>query len=137
MPLERIHTVGIVVNPENHRVFLAGDNDFGEHLLVVLPTPVCSSNVTTIGDLRKEVTSLTTSTGTINVLSSTLDNVQQALDNGNNTTARSRLSNFVDRVVNRSNYASTNPDRILLPEANHLLCGAANVLIGVPLQQAN
>lgn len=134
VPLEGIDTVGTVANPENHRIFHAGNNNFGERVLTVLQTPVCSSNVTTIGDLRKEVASLTTSTGTVDVLSSTLDNVQQALDNGNNTTARSRLSNFVDRLVNRSNYASTNPDRILLPEANQLLCGVANVLIGVPLQ---
>lgn len=133
VPLERIDTVGAVVDPENHRVFHAGNNDFGERVLTVLQTPVCSSDATTIGTLRNEVTSLTTSNDTIQVLLSTLDNVQQALNNGNNATARSRLSTFVDRLVNRSNYSSTNPDRILLTEANQLLCGAANVLIGVPL----
>lgn len=77
---------------------------------------------------------LNTSSATINALNSNLDNVQTALDNGNNKTARTRLANFIDRLVNRSNFASTNPDRILLADANSLVCGAANVVTTIALE---
>lgn len=97
-------------------------------------SPSCSSTVLTLADLRAEVEALNTSPATINVLTSNLDNVQTALDNGNNKAARTRLSNFIDRLVNRSNFASTNPDRLLLAEANSLICGAANVLTSIPLE---
>jgi Concanavalin A-like lectin/glucanases superfamily len=94
----------------------------------------CSSTVLTIAGLEAEVTALNTSSASIGVLLNTLSNVQMALDNGNNETARTRLANFTDRVVNRSNFVSTNPDRLLLVEANSLVCGAANVLKSIRLE---
>lgn len=104
-----------------------------EMLLTVSPLPVCSSTVVTISDLKIEVENLETSSMTIKVLSRNLDNAQQALDKGNNKTARSRMGNFISKVVNRSNFEEGDPNRIALDEANSLLCGAANVLIGIEL----
>jgi hypothetical protein len=104
-----------------------------EMLLTVSPLPVCSSTVVTISDLKIEVENLETSSMTIKVLSRNLDNAQKALDKGNNKTARSRMGNFISKVVNRSNFKEGNPNRIALDEANSLLCGAANVLIGIEL----
>ncbi|MCD6250197.1 MAG: DUF1566 domain-containing protein [candidate division Zixibacteria bacterium] len=104
-----------------------------EMLLTVSPLPVCSSTVVTISDLKIEVENLETSSMTIKVLSRNLDNVQQALDKGNNKTARSQMGDFISKVVNRSNFKEGNPNRIALDEANSLLCGAANVLIGIEL----
>lgn len=115
------------------RIYILGTNAQGIAQILVLKPTGCSSEIATVEALVPLVQSLATSPDTINVLLSNLDNVQQALDNANNGIARSRLSNFVDRIVNRSNYSATNPDRILLPQANHLLCGASNVLIGIPL----
>lgn len=107
--------------------------EFVRHNASAVTCP-CSSTVVTIAGLRAEVETLNTSPATIAVLQSTLNNVQTALDNGNNETARTRLANFVDRLVNRSNFASTNPNHILLAEANSLVCGTANVLKSIPLE---
>jgi len=104
-----------------------------EMLLTVSPLPVCSSTVMTISDLKIEVENLETSSKTIKVLSRNLDNAQQALDKGNNKTARSWMGNFISKVVKRSNFKEGNLNRIALDEANSLLCGAANVLISIEL----
>lgn len=131
-------------NISNLRVQINGagnDVDFGSTFsfnviynleLTELP-PVCSSTVVTISDLKIEVENLETSSMTIKVLSRNLDNAQQALDKGNNKTARSQMGNFISKVVNRSNFEEGDPNRIALDEANSLLCGAANVLIGIEL----
>jgi len=99
----------------------------------VSEAPVCSSTVTTIPDLMTEVETLETSSQTISVLNNTLDNVQEALGKGKNRTARNRMKNFIDKVVNRSNLKESNHHGIGLDQANSLLCGAANVLIGIEL----
>ena len=100
---------------------------------VALHIPQCSSTVTMIEGLREEVNTLNTSTTTINSLQSSLDSVQTSLDFGNRTSARTRMKNFIGTVVYRSNLSETFSTRIILGEANHLICSAANVIIGIPL----
>ena len=117
-------------------VFVAagsGGLSFPNKLLFSVP-PLCSSEVTTIAGLMAEVDALTTSVQTVNTLNNTLSNAETALGNENNTTARGRMENFISKVVNRSNYKESNKNRILLDEANSLICGGSNVLIGIPLE---
>jgi len=95
--------------------------------------PICSSTIGTIDGLRAEVDALNTSVRTINALNKQLDKAQAALDDGNNKTARSDLDNFIGQVVRRSNSKETDSNRVLLDEANNLICAAANVLLGIPI----
>ena len=95
--------------------------------------PVCSSTITTIDGLKAEVDALSTSISTKATLTSLLKNAQSALDSGTNEKARSRMRSFIQKVVRHSNIEATNPGSIPLDEANDLICGAANVLIGIPL----
>ena len=94
---------------------------------------ICNSPVKSIVELRAEVELLTTSEWTKNVLKWNLSWVETALSNGNNKIARNRMENFISTVVNRSNFREINPHRILLDESNSLICGAANLLIGIEL----
>ena len=94
----------------------------------------CSSAATTISALRAEVNALTTSVETVNRLNNNLTNVETSLGNENFKAARTRMKNFIEKVVNRSNYRDSNPDRILLDEAKSLLWGGANVLNSIPLE---
>ncbi len=102
-------------------------------ITVSLTTAGCDSTVATIDGLKVVVDLLTTSHQTKNVLTSNLINVESALSNGNNKIARSRMTNFISRVVNRSNFKEINRHRILLNEASSLICGGANVLISIEL----
>ena len=101
-------------------VLLTGSGFRGIALLLA---PTCSSSVTTIPGLMAEVDGLTTSVKTVNTLNNTLGNVETALSNENFTTARGRMENFISKAVNRSNFKESNSDRILLDEANSLICG--------------
>jgi hypothetical protein len=114
------------------RVVFGGTEQFDNLAFNLLAT--CSSTVLTIAGLHAEVEILSTSPATREVLHTNLNNVQAALDKGNNKTARTRLTTFIQKLVNRSNFASSSPDRLALEEANSLVCGTANVLGGIPLQ---
>jgi YVTN family beta-propeller protein len=108
-----------------------GDAPIGFGQFILTSAPRCSSNVTTIAQLQTEIDALNTSKSTKKALTSTLDNVLRALDHGQHETARSRLENLLGTVVNRSNLKVGNPNRIALNEANSVICGASNVLIGI------
>ena len=105
-----------------------------DYIRVVPEAPVCSSTVTTIPDLNTEVEALDTSPQTINALSKILDNAQKALDKDKNKKARNQMKNFIGKVVSKSNLKETSSHKIGAEEANNLICAAANVLIGIPLE---
>jgi len=98
------------------------------------PAPKCASGVTTLDELRTGVAGLTTSGTTKLALVASLRVARLALNAGNYEEARLGLRAFVDLLVGRSNLDPRNPDSIPLAQANTLVCGGANVLIGVPLQ---
>ena len=98
------------------------------------PSTTCASEVTTIPGLMAEVDALTTSVETVDALNHTLTHVETFVDKEKFTTARKRVENFIGQVVTRSNYDESNVNRILLDEANSLICSGANVLIGLPLE---
>ena len=97
------------------------------------PGAGCDSFVTTIADLQAEVNALSTSTTTIDGLSRTLSKAQSALDDGENKTARHKLAGFIRTVIQKSHLKSTSSNLILLDEADSLVCGAANLLLGINL----
>ena len=39
---------------------------------------------------------------------------------------------FIMKVAYRTNYTESNKHKILLNEANNVICGASNLLIGTP-----
>ena len=82
---------------------------------------------------KTEVENLETSARTIKVLINRLDKAQRALERGKNKTARNKMENFIGKVVSKSNLKETKADKIGAYEANSLICGAANVLIGIPI----
>jgi hypothetical protein len=88
--------------------------------------------VTSLGELRVEVEFLVTSQTTKNVLDSNLSKVEKALSKDDNNIAREQMMNFIMKVVHRANYTESNKHKILLNEANNVICGASNVLIGIP-----
>jgi hypothetical protein len=98
----------------------------------VTPAPPASS-VTTISELQQEIAALQTSSGSKNYLNQLAANAGLYLNQGNNTTARSRLASFIAEVVNFSNRAPADANRILLDEGNELIQGAINALAGVAL----
>lgn len=96
--------------------------------------PVCSSSVNSISELKMEVENLDTSPQTITALSKILDNAQKELDKDKNKKARNQMKNFIGKVVSKSNLKETSSHKIGAEEANNLICAAANVLIGIPLE---
>jgi hypothetical protein len=98
---------------------------------VVQTTSACDSEAASVDQLQAQVDVLTTSQQSINALTRSLENAQSALDKDNNKSVRARLVNFLSKVVNRSNLKTANRNRIPLDEANDLICGGANVLIGI------
>lgn len=113
-----------------------GCDDSNDNDETDIPPPtgdVCASPVTSLGGLRVEVEFLLTSQTTKNVLNSNLSKVEKALSKDHNKIARERMMNFIKKVVHRANLRDSNEHRILLNEANNLICGSSNVLIGIPL----
>ena len=107
---------------------VAAESLNGSHNLAFNLAQSCSSAVLTVADLHAEVNALNTAMR--EDLHANLNNAQAALDKGHNRVARTRLA----KLVNRSNFASTNPNNIPLAEANNLVCGAANVLGGIAVE---
>jgi hypothetical protein len=102
---------------------------------VQLPPARCGSRVTSMADLQAEVDGLAATTQTKQELSNTLQHAQAALDGGEAAGARRWIGTFIHQVVNRSNLPTTNQHRIEFAPANHLTCGAANVLLNVAATQ--
>ena len=97
------------------------------------PTTACNSSVTTVAGLLLEVQALTTSQRTKSNLTGILNSISAAISNGTKEKARTQLAKFVQEVVKLSNLSESKENRIQLTQANSLVCGAANVLTGVPL----
>jgi len=95
----------------------------------VLPT--CSSTVTTLVELRAEVTALHTSSFSKQVLRQILNAVAAALEAGQTTGARRRMGDFVAAVIQRANRAPGVPGRIPPDEASRLICSASNVILNL------
>ena len=96
------------------------------------PAPALPTSTTsTIAGLSQEAAVLQTSAGSKNHLRQILNNAGNYLNLGSKSLARSRLVAFVAAVVNLSNRAATDPNRVLLDEGNALILGAANTVAGI------
>lgn len=93
----------------------------------------CDSSVASLADLQDEVDALGASVATIGMLSQRLASAGAALDDERNETARHQLSTFIDKVVQRSHLPPAHKNAIPLMEANSLVCGAANLIVGIGL----
>lgn len=97
------------------------------------PGTICSSTVSSVVGLQAEVNALATSAHTKSTLTGTLASVSAALASGDKETARTQLASFVREVVKLSNLKGNPANRIPVAQASSLVCGAANVLTGIPL----
>lgn len=95
--------------------------------------PYCSSGVRTVTDLRNEVGTLKTSLHSKNQLNNRLDKVEMALEDGAFDLASERVDGFISEAISIADVSST-PDanEITLHESNSLVCGATNLIKGIP-----
>jgi hypothetical protein len=125
----------LLIDAFGNGVFLS---NFGENrpFSLTIPTavPTCGSTVDSIPGLRGEVNSLHAGAGAKRSLNEILAEIQAALDAGVNDDARNGVGKFIRSVIRRSTREEDQNGRLRLDEANHLVCSAANVLLGVPGQ---
>jgi hypothetical protein len=97
------------------------------------PTPPqrCQSSSATIAALLAEVNALATSDTSIAMLSRSLHGAQAAIHGGHPREARQYIAGFTGVAVTFSNLPLRNSNRISVPDANSLVCGAANALMNI------
>ena len=96
-----------------------------------MPPQRCHSSSATIAALDTEVSALATSRPSIMMLRHSLRGAQAAIDAGHPREARDHIAVFTDVAVQLSNLPLRNSNRIPVPDANSLVCGAANALMNI------
>ena len=66
---------------------------------------------------------VSTSQETKRALNNILAKAEKAFGGNNSDTARDRMKRFIGNVVDAANLAGSDPNRVLLDEANSLICG--------------
>jgi len=97
------------------------------------PSAACDSSVASLTDLQDEVDALSASNATIGMLSQRLASIGAALDREKNQAARHKLTTFIAKAVQRSHLPPAHKNSIPVGEANGLVCGAANLIVGIGL----
>lgn len=95
--------------------------------------PVCGSTEATVATLRAEVALLEANPRAMKRLNMMLDSVQEALSGKYNAAARERLGRLIAAVTEMSQSGPAKSGGIEVALANSLLCGATNLLTGIPL----